>query len=145
MLRAPRIVVVFFSSRRASNSFEGLSTTIGARVKLVGEAAAERQRPRKTLATSVNCILTIRGWVLSETEKYTKGYDADGRCTRIVVDGIDGKEKWMGETRWIRDGKGRRREEEAEGGYILLRLAAGAPSCSSEDCLKEQEGTTPDG
>ena len=50
----------------------------------------------------------------------------------------------MGETRWMRDGKGRRREE-IEGVYILLRLARGAPSCGSDDCPKGKEGTTPDG
>ena len=51
----------------------------------------------------------------------------------------------MGETRWMRDGKGIRREEGVERVYILLRLAAGAPSCGSDDCPKGKEGTTPDG
>lgn len=49
------------------------------------------------------------------------------------MDGIDGKEEWMG------DGKGRRREEEVEGVYILLRLAAGAPSAAVTTVRKERK------
>lgn len=55
------------------------------------------------------------------------------------MDDIDEKEEWM------RDGKGRRREKEVKGVYILLLLAAAAPSCGSDDCPKGKEGTTPDG
>lgn len=50
-------------------------------------------------------------WVLfSDKEEYTKEYYADERCTRIAVDGIDGKEEWMEDEmdeRWKRKKKRR--------------------------------------